>query len=240
MAQKSAQGANGWPSTISASRRAARRTPSRLWKAARASSRALSSAQAGCGPLRPPASPAAHQASTHAATRGTQARRGPFRSVHNRILGFTFLWTFVALNSFPTTMPPTRSALRQALLSAREAWAASPDAIPAQADLHAHLARVLEELEPDCLGLYWPTRGEFNPRGVALELQASLNCQLALPWATRASGPKGSTMVYRQWDGQEPATRDECGIACPDTAPARPDVVLVPCVGFTRAGFRLG
>ncbi len=137
-------------------------------------------------------------------------------------------------------MPPTRSALRQALLSAREAWATGPDAIPAQADLHAHLARVLEELEPDCLGLYWPTRGEFNPRGLALELQASLNCRLALPWATRASGPKGATMVYRQWDGQEPATRDECGIACPDTAPARPDVVLVPCVGFTRAGFRLG
>lgn len=137
-------------------------------------------------------------------------------------------------------MPPTRSALRQALLSAREAWACSPDAIPAQADLHAHLARVLAQLEPECLGLYWPTRGEFNPRPLALEVQASLNCRLALPWATRASGPKGSTMVYRQWDGQEPATRDECGIACPDTAPAQPDVVLVPCVGFTRAGYRLG
>ena len=31
-----------------------------------------------------------------------------------------------------------------------------------------------------------------------------------------------------------------CARSSPDTAPAQPDVVLVPCVGFTREGFRLG
>ncbi len=141
---------------------------------------------------------------------------------------------------FDHTMPPTRSALRQALLQAREAWATGPEAAPAQAALHAHLAQVLDQLEPTCLGLYWPTQGEFNPRDLALALQASLNCGLALPWATRASGGQGARMEFRQWDGQEPATRDECGIPSPDTAPAQPDVVLVPCVGFSREGYRLG
>jgi 5,10-methenyltetrahydrofolate synthetase len=137
-------------------------------------------------------------------------------------------------------MPPTRSALRHALLSAREAWAASPDAIPAQADLHAHLARVLAQLEPACLGLYWPVRGEFNPMPAALEAKAALNCILALPWATKAVQGSAASMTFRRWDGSEPATRDECGIPSPDTPPAPPDVVLVPCVGFTQGGVRLG
>lgn len=137
-------------------------------------------------------------------------------------------------------MSRPRSALRQDLLQAREAWVAGPDAAAAQQQLHDHLLSVLAELEPECLGLYWPMRGEFNPRALALEMQASFGCRLALPWATRAGSPQGATMVFRQWDGQEPATRDECGIPSPDTKPAQPDVVLVPCVGFTRAGFRLG
>ena len=139
-------------------------------------------------------------------------------------------------------MPSTsRQTLRQALLQARENWAASPEAAKAQDALHTHLLEVLAALEPACLGLYWPVRGEFNPRPAALAVQASLNSRLALPWATRTGGPQGATMAYRQWDGRgEPATVDGCGIPSPDTAPAEPDVVLVPCVGFTREGFRLG
>lgn len=141
-------------------------------------------------------------------------------------------------------MSDTRSALRQQLLSARQTWAATPAAAQAQADLHAHLLRVLTELEPQCLGLYWPIRGEFNPRDVALAFQASLGgpaaLPLALPWATKAGEGQAPGMRYRLWDGQEPSTRDECGIPCPEGAPADPDVVLVPCVGFTPEGYRLG
>ena len=47
-------------------------------------------------------------------------------------------------------------------------------------------------------------------------------------------------MHYRAWDGRAPAVVDECGIPSSDGAPVAPDVVLVPCVGFTREGFRLG
>lgn len=141
-------------------------------------------------------------------------------------------------------MSDTRSALRQQLLSARQTWSATPAAAQAQADLHAQVLRVLTELEPQCLGLYWPIRGEFNPRDVALTFQASLGgpsaLSLALPWATKARDGQAASMGYRVWDGSEPTTRDECGIPCPEGPPADPDVVLVPCVGFTPEGYRLG
>ena len=47
-------------------------------------------------------------------------------------------------------------------------------------------------------------------------------------------------MHYRAWDGQAPAVVDERGVPCSNGAPVMPDVVLVPCVGFTPAGLRLG
>ena len=35
------------------------------------------------------------------------------------------------------------------------------------------LAEVLAQLEPDCLGLYWPMKGEFNPRDAARTAQSA-------------------------------------------------------------------
>ncbi len=141
-------------------------------------------------------------------------------------------------------MSDTRTALRQRLLQARQTWAEWPQAQTAQSQLAAHLADLLRQLEPECLGLYWPIRGEFNPRDAALAWQVAMNdeyeASLALPWATKAGAGREPGMTYRLWDGSEPTTRDECGIACPDSRPADPDVILVPCVGFTREGFRLG
>jgi 5-formyltetrahydrofolate cyclo-ligase len=47
-------------------------------------------------------------------------------------------------------------------------------------------------------------------------------------------------MEYRRWDGSTPRTIDECRIASSDGEVVVPDTVLVPCVGFTRDGYRLG
>jgi 5-formyltetrahydrofolate cyclo-ligase len=47
-------------------------------------------------------------------------------------------------------------------------------------------------------------------------------------------------MHYRRWDGRAPTIRDECGIPSSDGEVVVPDVVIVPCVGFTDDGFRLG
>lgn len=139
-----------------------------------------------------------------------------------------------------------RKALRQSLLKAREAWSGSQAQAEAQSVLSRHLQDLLLALEPACLGLYWPIRGEFNPRPVALALQGQLNVPLALPWAFKSDttgttdAAKGARMEYRAWDGSEPATQDECGIPSPQGKSVSPDVLLVPCVGYSASGFRLG
>jgi 5,10-methenyltetrahydrofolate synthetase len=47
-------------------------------------------------------------------------------------------------------------------------------------------------------------------------------------------------MQFLGWDGADPSRQDECGIPTSQGQPVVPDVVLVPCVGFTADGFRLG
>lgn len=129
-----------------------------------------------------------------------------------------------------------RVLLRQRLLTARERFTAGSGAAAAQATLTAHLARLLHELEPSTLGLYWPVRGEFSPcEAVGPADRADI--ALALPFAQRTT----REMHYRPWNGERPETADECGVPAPATARVVvPDVVLVPCVGFTRSGWRLG
>lgn len=132
------------------------------------------------------------------------------------------------------TSPTDRAPLRARLKAERLAWLQSPAGREAPARLAARLAPLLEQLEPICLGLYWPMAGEFDAPAWLPPLPG---VELALPWATRE--PRG--MRYRRWDGRgQPATRDEMGLPAPEGAPADPDLVLVPCLGFTREGYRLG
>lgn len=127
-----------------------------------------------------------------------------------------------------------RTALRQRLLAQRERL--GRDATAAQLALTGQLARLLLELEPGMLGLYSPVRGEFNPID-ALRAAGLAGLAIALPYARR--NPR--EMHYRAWDGKAPASVDEFGVPAPAAGPVVvPDVVLVPCVGFTRSGWRLG
>ena len=118
------------------------------------------------------------------------------------------------------------------MLAARERFAASADAETARLALHDHLARVIGTLEPRTLGTYWPMRCEFNP----IDAARDAGRPLALPFCTRA--PR--QMSYRMWDGAAPRARDECGIAASDGSEVVPDVVLAPCLGYTRGGWRVG
>lgn len=133
-------------------------------------------------------------------------------------------------------MPLARPVLRERLLKAREPFVTSPDGQSAQQALATHLQTVLAELEPECLGAYWPVRFEFNAAPLWHGDRDAPTFSLALPFARR----EPRQMHYRRWDGRPPALADECGIATSDGAEVVPDVVLVPCVGFTREGFRLG
>lgn len=99
-----------------------------------------------------------------------------------------------------------------------------------------HLDTVLGKLEPELLGVYWPQRGEFNAVQVPAVLASIATGSAALPFAER-DPPR---MHYRAWDGTSPQQVDAYGIPAAGGAPVQPDVVLVPCLGYTRSGHRLG
>jgi 5-formyltetrahydrofolate cyclo-ligase len=141
------------------------------------------------------------------------------------------------LTSVPNDSPlDLRPALRRRLLAQREAFSAEAGPLGAAAALSRHLVGLLSELEPDSLGLYWPYRSEFNAV-TAIEADAALaKLPMSLPFAQR----EPIRMSYRAWDRRPPTEFDDCGIPSASGAPVVPDVVLVPCVGFTAAGFRLG
>lgn len=130
---------------------------------------------------------------------------------------------------------PERAALRRTLKARRTDWLATPAGAAAAAPLAARLTGLLAQLEPICLGLYSPLPGEFDPAPLLEGLRAQ-GVQLALPYARR----EGGAMHYRRWDGRATAARDEMGIPTSEGAPADPDVVLVPCLGYTAEGYRLG
>lgn len=129
-----------------------------------------------------------------------------------------------------------RQALRRQLRAERESFAGGAGFAAAHDALAAHLAAVLARLEPQCLGLYWAIRSEFN---AAVALGDDVNC-INMPWALPFTRREPREMHYRAWDRRPPQGLDECGIPASDGAPVVPDVVLVPCVGYTRAGYRLG
>jgi 5-formyltetrahydrofolate cyclo-ligase len=60
--------------------------------------------------------------------------------------------------------------------------------------------------------------------------------RLALPFVHK-SPPR---MEYRAWDGAPPVRHDEVGIPSAAGEAVTPDVVLVPCLGFTDEAYRLG
>ena len=135
------------------------------------------------------------------------------------------------------TAPPTsRQALRAQLLAARERFVLSPEVASAQTLIVRELGQIIDRLEPECLGVYWPMRSEFNAAPLWHDDKVGTSFSLALPFARR----EARQMHYRLWDGSPPSLKDECGIATSDGAAVTPDVVLVPCVGFTRSGYRLG
>lgn len=140
-----------------------------------------------------------------------------------------------------TTAPPvpgltSRSALRAQLLAARERFVVSPEFASAQESIARELTQIIGRLEPECLGVYWPVRSEFNAASLWHDDKVGTAFTRALPFTQR----EPRQMSYRLWDGSPPSVKDECGIATTLGATVVPDVVLVPCVGFTRSGYRLG
>jgi len=147
------------------------------------------------------------------------------------------------MNASPTdnTWPHERNELRRALLARRRDWWATPEARLAEDRLGEQLLALVRQLEPLSLGLYWPLEGEFNAADWARAHKLDQSLQLALPYARKAGEGTGpARMSFHRWDGQPPTTKDECGIPSSTGPQLVPEVLLVPCLGFTREGYRLG
>ena len=129
-----------------------------------------------------------------------------------------------------------KGELRSRLLAARSAWAASAGEAANAPQLASALRDAIASLEPQRLGLYCALPSEFNAAPAIVADARFDKCVLALPYARRT--PR--TMAFRHWNRAEPDVADECGIPSCEGAPVVPDVVVVPCVGYTASGYRLG
>ncbi|AKM30816.1 5-formyltetrahydrofolate cyclo-ligase [Pandoraea faecigallinarum] len=134
--------------------------------------------------------------------------------------------------------PAAKARLRKALLDARRTL---EDRAARDAALAARLSGELVRRAPRCIGFYWPIQGEFDARDVVAawlaQAPAGATRSAALPVVTAPDAP----LVFHRWTPGTPMVEGRYRIPVPrDTDVLAPDLLLVPCVGFTRDGLRLG
>lgn len=87
------------------------------------------------------------------------------------------------------------------------------------------------------LGVYWPMRGEpdLHPLYATLDGQG---VRLALPIVVAAAQP----LRFMRWTPGEKVNQDRYGACVPaaQNELIKPETLLIPCLGFTRSGYRLG
>ncbi|MCE4061056.1 5-formyltetrahydrofolate cyclo-ligase [Pandoraea sputorum] len=131
-----------------------------------------------------------------------------------------------------------KALLRRALLDARSTLDARAER---DAALATRLADELSRRAPRCIGFYWPIQDEFDARDVVATWLAAASPDAprfaALPVVTAPATP----LVFHRWTPDTPMMEGRYRIPIPrDTEMLVPDLLLVPCVGFTRDGLRLG
>lgn len=124
---------------------------------------------------------------------------------------------------------------RKRLIAAREALAA-PARAAYRRRIDAALARAFPELTQAVIAICWPIRGEYDARPLARRLRAR-GARIALPVVVAARAP----LEFREWRPGAPMAKGALGIPYPRDAPrVRPAALLLPVIGWDRAGHRLG
>lgn len=86
------------------------------------------------------------------------------------------------------------------------------------------------------IGLYWPFRGEYDPRLASRYFWES-GATLALPEVVDRHKP----LAFREWWPDAPMKTGAYNIPVPQgTHRIEPDVLIIPVVGFDQKGYRLG
>jgi 5-formyltetrahydrofolate cyclo-ligase len=131
-----------------------------------------------------------------------------------------------------------KRALRATLLASREAHRESPARTALDDALAARLIETLARQDVSCVGFYWPVAGEFDARAALAQwLAADASRTAALPVVVQPHAP----MVFHAWHAQSSMKTGRYRIPVPeDETVVVPDLLLIPCVGFDDARFRLG
>lgn len=86
------------------------------------------------------------------------------------------------------------------------------------------------------IGLYWPFRGEYDPRNAARYFMHA-GAKLALPEVIDKNKP----LCFREWWPDAPMKTGSYNIPVPHgTQSIHPDALIIPMVGFDAQGYRLG
>jgi 5-formyltetrahydrofolate cyclo-ligase len=129
-----------------------------------------------------------------------------------------------------------KAALRKQLLAARRNLPAETR-VQWDAAICRHIVAWWHAARAEAVGVYWPLRDEPDLHPAYAEL-ARLGVRLLLPVVQKRDAP----LDFAAWNIGEPLVKDAMGIAVP--AELRigpyPPALLVPCLGFNAAGYRLG
>jgi 5,10-methenyltetrahydrofolate synthetase len=129
-----------------------------------------------------------------------------------------------------------KAALRRALKEARRAIA--PE-VRVQWDAHigAQVLAWWRLRQVPALGVYLPIHGEPDLRAAYSEL-ARAGVRLALPVVVQRDAP----LAFAAWTPGQPLVADGMGVMVPGDLHfvERPPALLVPCLGFSAQGYRLG
>ena len=130
----------------------------------------------------------------------------------------------------------SRTELRQFLRQQRQAITPEHKSL-LDAELGKQLLLWCQQNTPASLAVYWPIQAEPDLRPIYQQLQEQ-GVQLALPMVTA----KDRALSFLTWQAGDTMTVDSYGIAIPahGRLVGQPEVLLIPCLGWNAAGYRLG
>ena len=130
----------------------------------------------------------------------------------------------------------TRHVLRKELLTRRRQ---TPAEVRQQWDqlLMSGVLAWCRQHQPRSVGVYWPIHAEPDLRACYSPM-TQMGIQLALPWVVEKNMP----LRFLAWQEGDVMARDDYGIPLPAQREHLivPYVLLIPCVGFSEGGYRLG
>jgi len=141
--------------------------------------------------------------------------------------------------SQPPDLAAWRTAQRRTLIDQRAAVAKETLESWRQR-MDSHIERVFPLLAGNgsekTIAICWPHRNEYDARPLTARWRTA-GATIAMPVVVARHAP----LIFRAWTEDTEMAQDKQGISYPAAgASIRPDVILLPVVGFDAQGYRLG